>query len=599
MSHLTTTRLLLGAGLLLLGACAMQEAAAPAAGDRSNDAAMQTPPVEPVAKHVLADQTDPSSTAARQPVEASAREQLRKTEAPVHSEPVAATPPIMGVKGRDVVRAPSIAPMPVWQQAQNTERYAHFETNPVRLAAETPVSTFSIDVDTGAYANVRRFLNQGRLPPHDAVRVEEMINYFSYDDPAPGRLEPFAVRTEMAPAPWRANRTLLRIGIKGQDLSRERMPAVNLVFLIDISGSMQSPDKIGLVKSGLGMLVDRLRPQDRVSIVVYAAGTGVALEPTSGSRKDVIRAAIERLQPGGSTHGEAGIRLAYAMAKQGWIENGINRILLATDGDFNVGITDFQSLKNLVEEKRKTGVSLTTLGFGVGNYNDHLMEQLADAGNGNYAYIDNLNEAQKVLVDEVSSTLATIAKDVKIQIEFNPAVVREYRLIGYENRVLQREDFNNDQVDAGEIGAGHSVTALYELTLVDQLGQIDPLRYGKHSPVKPGKGEELAFLRLRYKAPDGGASILKEWPLLRRDLRADLAAVSSDFRFSAAVAAFGQILRGGVHTDGYRLDDVARLAQGAVGRDAYGYRAELLRLIRLADSLGAGAPAKPDQPHQE
>ena len=470
----------------------------------------------------------------------------------------------------------------------NRENYAHFDDNPVKRASEEPVSTFSIDVDTGSYANVRRFLNQGQLPVQDAVRVEEMLNYFSYDYPFPkDKTRPFSVTTEIAPTPWNKDTVLLRVGLKGYDIAAEKLPPTNLVFLVDVSGSMFSPDKLPLLKSGLKLLVQKLRAQDRVSLVVYAGNTGIVLEPTPGDQKARIIAALDGLEAGGSTNGGAGIKLAYAMAEQGFIKNGINRVLLATDGDFNVGTVSFEALKNLVEDKRKTGVSLTTLGFGTGNYNDRLMEQLADAGNGNYAYIDTLNEANKVLVNEMSSTLQTIAKDVKIQIEFNPAVVAEYRLIGYENRVLKREDFNNDKVDAGDIGAGHTVTALYEITLANSKGaRIEPLRYGNEAPAT-GKRDEIAMLRLRYKLPDSDTSKLIEQPLKTADIK-DAAGTSTDFRFAAAVAAFGQSLRGGQYTGDLDYDAILKLAQEARGKDAFGYRGEFLTLVNLAKSLDGG-----------
>ncbi len=468
------------------------------------------------------------------------------------------------------------------------ENYGHFDDNPVKRVAEAPVSTFSIDVDTGSYSNVRRFLNQGGLPVKDAVRVEEMINYFSYDYPLPkDKTRPFSVTTEIAPTPWNKDTHLLRIGLKGYDIAAEKLPPANLVFLVDVSGSMSSQDKLPLLKSGLKLLVQKLRAQDRVSLVVYAGNTGVILEPTPGDQKGKILAALEGLTSGGSTNGGAGIKLAYAMAEQGFIKNGINRVLLATDGDFNVGTVSFEALKNLVEEKRKTGVSLTTLGLGTGNYNDRLMEQLADVGNGNYAYIDNLNEANKVLVNEMSSTIETIAKDVKIQIEFNPAVVAEYRLVGYENRVLKREDFNNDKIDAGDIGAGHTVTALYEITLVGGKGQsIDPLRYSTEK-TPAGNKDELAWLRLRCKLPTSDTSRLIEQPLKTTDI-VTAAKTSDDFRFAAAVAAFGQQLRGGKYTGNLGYDDILKLAQEARGKDVFGYRGEFVTLVNLAKSLDGG-----------
>lgn len=466
------------------------------------------------------------------------------------------------------------------------ENYASIDDNPVHLAAEDPVSTFSIDVDTGAYANVRRFINQGRLPPEDAVRVEEMINYFDYDYPLQtSRMPPFRVTTELTTTPWNPNTQLLQIGIKGYEVAHSRLPPANLVFLVDVSGSMNDPDKLPLLKSALILLSQQMRPQDRVSIAVYAGAAGVVLEPTPGNETATIRAALERLQAGGSTNGGEGIQLAYSLAEQAFMEEGINRVIIATDGDFNVGTVDFEALKDLVERRRDNGVALTTLGFGGGNYNDHLMEQLADAGNGNYAYIDTLNEARKVLVEELSATLAIIAKDVKIQLEFNPSVVAEYRLIGYENRLLRREDFNNDAVDAGDIGAGHTVTALYEIAVVGSEGTLmEPLRYAQERTAITPQGEELGFLRLRYKAPDGDTSQLIETPI-RRDQHRALTASSERLRFAAAVAAFGQRLRGGRYTGDFGYDQVVRLARGARGDDPFGYRSEFISLVELAGAL--------------
>lgn len=485
------------------------------------------------------------------------------------------------------------APTPIYYMPDtmhDREQYGMIVENPIKQVSEAPVSTFSIDVDTGAYSNVRRMLNAGRLPPADAVRVEEMINYFPYAYALPKGNARFAVHTEIAPAPWNPSHHLLHIGIKGQDIAKTSLPPSNLVFLVDVSGSMESPERLPLLKSSLKLLVEQLRSQDTVSLVTYASGTQVVLEPTSGAHKAKIIAALDNLRAGGSTSGAAGITLAYNMAAQGFIKGGINRILLATDGDFNVGITNFDALKNMAEEKRKGGVSLSTLGFGVGNYNDKLMEQLADAGNGNYSYIDTLNEGQKVLVDEMTSTLATIAKDVKIQIEFNPNVVSEYRLVGYENRMLKREDFNNDKIDAGEIGAGHTVTAIYELTLKGNAGSIDPLRYGQEKSNGKDNTGELAFLRLRYKEPDGDVSKLVEWPLHQQDVKSSIAKTSTEFRFAAAVAAFGQQLRGGKYTGEMGYADIAKLAAESRGADAFGYRGEFLRLVNLAQSLSSKKP---------
>jgi len=485
------------------------------------------------------------------------------------------------------------APHSIWIPVEplDRENYAHLDQNPVRLVSEQPVSTFSIDVDTGAYSNVRRFLNGGSLPPQDAVRTEELINYFSYDYPTPRSKEvPFAVSTVATAAPWNQDRILLQIGIKGYDVPADERPAANLVFLIDISGSMNSPAKLPLLKNALKLLTRQLTDDDRVSMVVYAGSSGIVLEPTPGDEQAKILSALERLQAGGSTNGASGIRLAYQMAEQAFIDGGINRVMLATDGDFNVGTVDFDALVDIVERHRDNGISLTTLGFGAGNYNDHLMEQLADAGNGNHAYIDTLNEGRKVLVEQMTGTLQTIAKDVKIQVEFNPSVVAEYRLIGYENRMLRREDFNNDKVDAGEIGAGHTVTALYELALTDSESRlIDPLRYAQIPEINHGSSNELAFVRLRYKAPDGDKSRLIERPV-RTDAIAALDETGDEFRFAAAVAAFGQLLKGGEYVGGYGYGDVVELAVGARGADPFGYRGEFLGLVRLADSLSPQSP---------
>lgn len=472
---------------------------------------------------------------------------------------------------------------------EDRELYGTIDENGIRLVAQAPVSTFSIDVDTGSYSNVRRLLNAGRVPPADAVRVEELLNYFPYDYAQPTDGRPFAVHTALAPAPWHPSNVLLRIGIKGKDMASGALPAANLVFLVDVSGSMNTPDKLPLLKSSLKLLVNQLRAQDRITLVTYASGTRVALPPTPGSDKGAIVAAIDQLVAGGSTAGASGIALAYQAAQQNYIAGGINRVLLATDGDFNVGVTDFRQLKSMVEDKRKSGVSLSTLGFGTGNYNEQLMEQLADAGDGAYSYIDNLMEGNKVLVSEISSTLATIARDVKIQVEFNPATVAEYRLIGYENRMLAREDFNNDKVDAGDIGAGHTVTALYELTLAGQRGLVDPLRYQRAAPAT-GRDGELAHVRLRYKLPSASTSQLLDVTVARQALR-PLAQGDDDFRFAAAVAGFGQVLRGGKFTGDWRYADARALAQGARGADRFGYRGEFVKLVDLAQSLATAAPA--------
>lgn len=496
------------------------------------------------------------------------------------------------VAGKAVMPSVAYAPMPMSLQAdalppgyrdENREQYQELADNPVHAVAETPVSTFSIDVDTGSYANVRRFLNGGQLPPQDAVRLEELVNYFPYTYPLPSDDAPFGIHTELAATPWNPQSRLLRIAIKASDLRVDESPSANLVFLVDVSGSMDRRDGLPMVQSTLKLLVEQLRAEDKVSLVVYAGSSSVVLKPTAGNEKVKIRAAIDQLTAGGSTAGESGIQLAYQQAQQGFIDGGINRILLATDGDFNVGISDFETLKQLAADKRKTGVSLTTLGFGTDNYNEQLMEQLADAGDGNYAYIDNLREARKVLVDQLSSTLATVASDVKIQVEFNPAEVSEYRLLGYENRALKREDFSNDKVDAGEIGAGHTVTALYEVVPVGGKGWLEPLRY-QATAKTDRKAGELAWLRIRYKAPGQTASKLLEQPIQASAVPA-ISQASEDLRFAAAVAAFAQQLKGEAYTGRFSLADSAELARNAKGDDRFGLRAEFVQLVELAQSL--------------
>lgn len=471
-------------------------------------------------------------------------------------------------------------------QPENTETYAHIEGNPVRQAAKDPVSTFGVDVDTGAYSNVRRYLNDGRLPPADAVRVEELVNYFDYAyRPPADRVQPFAVSTEVARTPWNPETYLLKIGLKGYEAPRDARPPANLVFLIDVSGSMDSPDKLPLLVSSMKMLTGQLRDDDRIAIVVYAGAAGVVLQPTRGSDRAAVLAALDQLQAGGSTNGGQGIGLAYAMARQSFIKGGVNRIILATDGDFNTGDTRVDTLKDYVARQRDSGVSLSVLGFGAGNLNDRMTEQLADVGNGAYAYIDTIQEARKVLVEQVGSTLFTIARETKIQIEFNPAVVAEYRLIGYENRVLKTEDFNNDRVDAGDIGAGHAVTALYEVALVGSRGlRMDPLRYAAPAGQADPAAREFAFVKLRYKLPDEDASRLIQIPLARTML-GNAGPASPDFKFAAAVAAFGQKLRHGAYLGDFGYDRIAALASEGRGRDEQGYRAEFVNLVKTAAAL--------------
>ena len=481
-----------------------------------------------------------------------------------------------------------IAPAEPMPELANTEKYEDRDENPVRRASEEPVSTFSIDVDTGSYANVRSLLRQGTRPPADAVRAEEMINYFDYGHAAPTTLgTPFRVTTELAPAPWNGKRQLLMIGIKGYDVAKAQLPPANLVFLIDTSGSMSDENKLPLLKKSFAQLVEQMRPQDRVSMVVYAGSAGLVLEPTPGDQKEKILAALDNLGAGGSTNGGAGIQLAYAMAKQAYMKNGVNRVILATDGDFNVGTTDQKALETLVGDQRKHGIALTTLGFGRGNYNDAMAERLADVGDGNHAYIDTLQEARKVLVQEMQSTLLTIAKDVKIQIEFNPALVAEYRLIGYENRMLRNQDFANDKIDAGDIGAGHEVTALYEITLVGSGAERLPaLRYGDKIPATVGAvAGELAHLRLRYKRPGEDSSKLIERPVLRTDLRAT---PSATLRFASAVAGYADGLRGGTHLEQWTWKDIAQAAHSTRGNDPWRERAEFIELVDAARRMTAG-----------
>lgn len=479
---------------------------------------------------------------------------------------------------------------PVFEQLVDRETYQHYAVNGVNVVHEQAVSTFSIDVDTAAYANIRRMLvKEGRLPPHDAIRLEEMINYFSYNYTTPENSDqPFSINTELARSPWSDNRHLLQIGLKGFEPPRENRPAANLVFLVDVSGSMQSADKLGLVKKSLRLLVNQMTAQDSLSLVVYAGAAGTVLEATPGNKKAKIMAAIDALQAGGSTHGSAGIKLAYAMAQENMIEGGINRVLIASDGDMNVGTVNIDALKNLIEEKRNIGIALTTLGFGSGNYNYALMEQIADVGNGNAAYIDTLQEAQKVLVNEMQSTLLTIANDVKVQIEFNPAVVSEYRLIGYENRMLNREDFTNDKVDAGDIGAGHTVTALYEIALVGEGGeQVPSLRYQMTRNKAMSSANEIARVKLRYKRPGTDQSSELSQIISKTDLGSSHSNASTNLQFAASVAGFGQLLQGGKFTSDWSYDDALQLARGSRGDDPHGYRGEFIHLIELAQSLSS------------
>lgn len=540
-----------------------------------------------------APQPAPVPAPVQQPAEMESREQASTAEsagsAVLNSEQAAtvpAAPPTI---------APAPAPYDMGVSMQRTmtympepfipdmagDRFTSFDEGGVMITRENPVSTFSIDVDTASYAYVRRMLEMGQVPSPDAVRVEELVNYFSYDYAAPSEGLPFALDVSVTGTPWNAESRLVRIGIQGEAVGIEDVPPANLVLLIDTSGSMDAPDKLPLLKRAFALLVNEMGPDDTISIVTYAGSAGVVLEPTPGSEKAKILAAVETLVPGGSTAGAQGIEAAYRLAEEAMIEGGTNRVLLATDGDFNVGIADPDGLERFIRTKRDAGIFLSVLGFGIGNYNDAVMQTLAQAGNGNAAYIDSYSEARRVLVEELGGTLLTIAKDVKIQVEFNPATVSEYRLIGYETRALNREDFNNDAVDAGDIGAGHTVTALYEITPVGARGSVDPLRYGEAEAVPAGGSDEYGFLKLRYKAPDAEVSQLIETPIPA----GETAALAGDDAFAAAVAAFGQKLRGSDHLAAMSWEEIRALALAGRGDDPTGRRAEFLKLVDIASDI--------------
>jgi Ca-activated chloride channel family protein len=472
------------------------------------------------------------------------------------------------------------------EREHNTEEYGEIDENPFEAATQKPLSTFSIDVDTASYSNVRRYLSMGQMPPRDAVKIEELINYFSYEYPNPTGKDPFAVHTEVSVAPWNQAHRLVKIGLQGKRIPMTDLPPSNLVFLMDVSGSMNEWNKLPLLKQSFKLLVDNLRPQDRVAIVVYAGAAGLVLPSTPGSDKKTILAAIERLEAGGSTAGGAGIQLAYETARQGFVRGGNNRVILATDGDFNVGASSDGELVQMIEEKRKEGVFLTVLGFGGGNYKDAKMEKLADRGNGNHAYIDSITEAKKVLVSEMGGTLFTIAKDVKLQVEFNPARVKGYRLLGYENRMLAAQDFNDDKKDAGELGAGHTVTALYEIIPAgsdEAVAGVDPLKYQQTQTTAAAGADELMTVKLRYKLPDGDKSTLLSHAI--RDTSTPLAQTSADFRFATAVAELGMLLRSSPHKGKASYESVLSRAQGAMGTDRAGYRREFLLMAGQAKTL--------------
>lgn len=535
------------------------------------------------------------------------------------SAPMPGPPPLPSVAGRHASREPSLtraeptarspqkmllgeilggAPLQRERSPDATEpvgrdQFANAPENAFKVARDAPVSTFSIDVDTASYAFVRAQLNRNVLPPAASVRTEELINYFPYAYEAPASAnEPFRANVAVFPNPWAEGRKLIRIGVKGYALQQTGRPRANLVFLIDTSGSMEPQNRLPLVKRSLAMLVTQLQPEDRIAIVTYAGNAGTALEPTSVAAKAKILATIDRLEAGGSTAGAEGIRQAYALAEQNFDANGVNRVILATDGDFNVGITNRDELKGFVERQREKGIFLSVLGVGMGNYNDALAQTLAQNGNGVAAYIDTINEARKVLVEEASSTLFPIGKDVKIQVEFNPATVAEYRLIGYETRLLNRDDFTNDRIDAGDVGSGQTVTALYDIVPVGGPRVVDDLRYGARAPASGSPSPEYAFVKIRYKLPRSDRSVLISTPVDRGSEHDRFEDAPLDARFATSVAAFGEILRGGKHTGRFDYDDVLRIASAARGDDPYGYRSEFLQLVRAAKTAGAMQPLR-------
>jgi len=490
--------------------------------------------------------------------------------------------PLMGapvMRKRIALSAPEFFAHP-----EDRDNYLPSNSNGVFQAATTPLSTFSVDVDTGSYANIRSYLSMGQLPPTDAVREEAFINYFDYNYSVPeDKSQPFATFTELAPAPWNDERHILRIGLQGYDLpASERKPS-NLVFLVDVSGSMHDKNKLPLLVQSLTMMVKQLSARDTVSLVTYAGNVQVVLSPTKGKEKQTIINALKELKAGGGTYGESGIKMAYQEAKKAFIKGGVNRVILATDGDFNVGTTSIDALKDLIAEQRKQGISLTTLGFGRGNYNDAMMEQLANIGDGNHAYIDTLHEAQKVLLRQMSGTLQSIANDVKIQLEFNPAEVKEYRLIGYQNRLLKDEDFNNDKVDAGEIGVGHTVTALYEVTLAGNKGQVDELRYQQKKMVSTS--DELLQVKIRYKLPGDTESKLISQVVNKQQVLPDFNSASSDFKFATSVAAFAQKLKQSQYLGDMNYQDIASIARANRGEDPFNYRGEFVNLVELASAM--------------
>ena len=567
-------RIMLAILALFLGACSLETEMQPAAKRRDASSAQSYESKAPLTPPTPAGPSASSDSLRRMP------ESARMGGAITSPYNIYPQPPYYP-------RPPVIIP--------NTERFPDKEPTSVLSAAEHPVSTFSVDVDTASYAFVRRSLAGGRMPPRESVRVEEMINYFPYAYSSPAnRAQPFRVTTTLMPSPWAAENQLLHIGIRGYDIARSERPRANLVLLIDTSGSMQPSDRLPLLQQGFRLFVQQLRDDDRVAIVTYAGQAQTALDPTLGRDKQKILDAVDNLRASGSTAGGEGLQRAYALAERHFDKEAVNRVVLGTDGDFNVGITNPKDLERFIAAKRKTGIYLSILGVGVGNFNDALMQRLAQAGNGNAAYIDSLLEARKAMSEELSSTLFPIADDVKIQVEFNPMQVAEYRLIGYETRMLKREDFNDDKVDAGDIGAGHTVTAIYEITPMGaKQRRLDALRYQRErersAPPASAPADELAFIKLRYKLPGDTNSRLIEHPVRGADALAKVEAAPSEQRFATAIAAFGQRLRGENAVDSFSYGKIAELANGARGADPEGYRAEFVRLVRMAEALGAVA----------
>jgi len=576
----------------ILAACAAQTPAPPAQHEARVIEPSHRPEPPPPEQRV------PPADLSASPAPAIVEDQIVVTGSRVRGQDYQSVQPISPATGIARERAPyaQTAPQPP-PGSIDRERYANLAPNPIRITADEPVSTFSIDVDTASYSNVRRMLNAGRLPPRDAVRTEELINYFRYDYPPPRtRTQPFATHVTVLPSPWAEGRQLVHIGLQGYAIATRQRPPLNLTLLIDVSGSMRPENKLPLAVQGFRMLTEQLNARDRISIVVYAGAAGAVLEPTPGSERGRILSALDNLRAGGSTAGGEGLALAYALAARNFDRNAVNRVIIATDGDFNVGIADPQQLQDFISHQRESGIYLSVLGFGGGNYNDALMQRLAQNGNGTAAYIDTLNEARRVLRDEIAANLFPIANDVKIQVEFNPARVAEYRLIGYETRMLRREDFNNDQVDAGDIGAGHAVTAIYEITPVGGPTFTEPLRYQQRPPQTASTADELGFLRIRYKLPGQTRSRLIERPISDIDAVASIDRAPEYARWATAVAGYGQLLRGDPYlAAGYAWADVTALAEGARGRDEFGWRAEFVQLTRAAEAAAAPRTAQNTQ----